>query len=64
MQLTSSESVCDHKEKNNLFICNMMTYSTRKVLYEKLRVHATVSDCNLRTPQETMCRREIYNALW
>nr|DAG16737.1 MAG TPA: hypothetical protein [Caudoviricetes sp.] len=34
----------DHKETNNLFICNMVTYSTRKVLYEKIRVDATVRD--------------------
>nr|DAE26080.1 MAG TPA: hypothetical protein [Siphoviridae sp. ctEkS11]DAV77163.1 MAG TPA: hypothetical protein [Caudoviricetes sp.] len=34
----------DRKETNNLFICNMVTYSTRKVLYEKIQVDATVRD--------------------
>lgn len=40
----TSKSVYDRKEINNLFICNMMTYSTRKVLYEKIQVDATVRD--------------------
>ena len=42
--LKTSKSVYDRKETNNLFICNMVTYSTRKVLYEKIRVDATVRD--------------------
>nr|DAR98035.1 MAG TPA: hypothetical protein [Bacteriophage sp.] len=37
----------DHEEKNNLFTCNMVTYSTRKVLYEKVQVRATLIGCNL-----------------
>lgn len=41
---TYSKSVCDFRETNNLFICNMMIYSTRKVLYEKVQVDATVRD--------------------
>lgn len=40
----TSKSVYDRKETNNLFICNMMTYSTRKVLYEKVQIDATVRD--------------------
>lgn len=50
----NSKSVCDYEEKNNLLFCNMDTYGTRKVSCEKVRVIATVSDRNLRTPQETM----------
>ena len=42
-----SKSVYDRKEKNNLFTCNMVTYSTRKVLYEKVQVRATLIGCNL-----------------
>ena len=41
------KSACDCKEKNNLSICNMMAYNTRKVLYEKVRLIATVTDGNL-----------------
>ena len=52
--LQYSKSVCDYEEKNNLLFCNMNTYNTRKVLCEKVRVIATVSDRNLRTPQEAM----------
>lgn len=40
----TSESVYNHEEKNNLFTCNMVTYNTRKVLYEKVQVIATVRD--------------------
>lgn len=39
-----SKSVYDFRETNNLFICDMVTYSTRKVLYEKIQVDATVKD--------------------
>nr|DAH91118.1 MAG TPA: hypothetical protein [Caudoviricetes sp.]DAZ42241.1 MAG TPA: hypothetical protein [Caudoviricetes sp.] len=39
--------MCDRKEKNNLFTCNMVTYSTRKVLYEKVQVRAILIGCNL-----------------
>ena len=42
-----SESVYDCKEKNNLLFCNMNTYETRKVTYEKVQVKATVTDRNL-----------------
>nr|DAQ24587.1 MAG TPA: hypothetical protein [Caudoviricetes sp.] len=37
----------DRKEANNLFICNMVTYSTRKVLYEKVQVRTILIGCNL-----------------
>nr|DAX50126.1 MAG TPA: hypothetical protein [Caudoviricetes sp.] len=37
----------DHKEKNNLLSCNMDTYNTRKVLYEKVQVCATLIGCKL-----------------
>ena len=40
----TSKSVYDFRGTNNLFICNMVTYSTRKVLYEKLQIDATVRD--------------------
>ena len=53
--LKSSKSVCGFRAKNNLSICNMMAYTTRKVIYEKVRISATVEDCNLRIPQGTMC---------
>ena len=59
--LKASESVCSFEKTNDLFICNMMTYNTRKVLYEKVQLCATVRDCKLWTSQGTMCRKEIYN---
>ena len=40
----ASKSVCNFRETNNLFICNMVTYNARKVLYEKVQVDATVRD--------------------
>ena len=43
----TSESVYDFREKNILLFCNMNTYGTRKVTYEKVQVSATVTDCNL-----------------
>lgn len=35
------------KPKNDLLFCNMNTYETRKVTYEKVKVGATVRDRNL-----------------
>ena len=48
INILNSKSVHDYEEKNNLFTWDMVTYSARKVLYEKVQVIATVSDCNLR----------------
>ena len=42
-----SESVYDFREKNILLFCDMNTYKTRKVIYEKVQVTATVTDRNL-----------------
>ena len=44
---TTSKSVCDYEEKNNLLSCNMDMYNARKVLCKKVQVIATVRDCNL-----------------
>lgn len=47
LKKTTSKSVYDRKEKNNLFTCNMVTCNTRKVLCEKVQVYATLIGCNL-----------------
>lgn len=57
-----SKSVYDFEEKNGLLFWKMDTYKARKAIYERVRIYATVRDCNLWTSQRTMCRKEIYSA--
>lgn len=42
-----SKSVHDYIEKSDLLFCNMDTHLTRKVKCEKVRLSATLRDCNL-----------------
>lgn len=57
-----SKSVYGFEEKTDLLFCNMNTHKARKVICEKVQLHATVRDRNLWTSQGTMCGKEIYNA--
>lgn len=41
----------------------MDAHRTRKVKCEKVRLDATLGDCNLRIPQGRMCQKEIYETL-
>ena len=41
---STSKSVYDFREINNLFICNMVTYNARKAICEKVQLDATVRD--------------------
>ena len=57
----TSKSVYGFEETNDLFIWNMVMHEARKATCKKVRLCATVRDCNLWTPQGTMCEKEIYN---
>lgn len=61
--IIKSKSAHGFRVKTNLLFWNMNTGKTRKELPEKVQIDATVEDCNLRTPQETMCQKEIYETL-
>lgn len=58
---STSKSVYDYEEKNNLLSWNMDTYNIRKVLCELVQVVATVIACKLWTSQGTMWWKENYN---
>ena len=59
--ILTSKSVCSFEEINDLLFCNMNMHETRKATCKKVRICATVKDCNLWISQGTMCKKEIYN---
>ena len=48
----SSKSVRDYEGKNDLLSCDMDTYNTRKVLYEKVLVCATLTGATCESRKE------------
>ena len=59
--ILTSKSVCSFEEINDLLFCNMNMHEARKATCKKVRICATVKDCNLWISQGTMCKKEIYN---
>ena len=63
LQVNSSKSVYDFREKNNLSICvyvlvyYMVAYETRKVTYEKVQLIATLGD----SQSPNLARKNVMN---